>query len=138
MKATSLIEVVQEVVENTGLAEVPLRNRTALLSDNGSGYLSRVFGQYLWLMGIRHIVASPYHRQTNGKVGCYHRTVKEQVKLVLYDSPSALEFAVAYFVDYYSHRRYHEGVGNATPADVHYGRREAILQRRKEVKARTL
>jgi len=138
MTATSLIEVVQEAVENTGLAEEPLRDRTALLSDNGPGYLSRVFGQYLRLMGIRHIVASPYHPQTNGKVERYHRTVKEQVKLVLYDSPSALERAVAAFVDYYNHRRYHEGVGNVTPADVYYGWREAILQRRKEVKARTL
>jgi putative transposase len=138
MTASSLIEVVQDAVEKTGLAEVPLRDRTALLSDNGPGYLSRVFGQYLRLMGIRHIVASPYHPQTNGKCERYHRTVKEQVNLVVYDSPSALERAVAAFVDYYNHRRYHEGVGNVTPADVYYGRRDAILERRKEVKARTL
>ena len=52
--------------------------------------------------------------------------------------PSALERAVAAFVDYYKHRRYHEGVGNVTPADVCYGRRDAILEQRKEVKARTL
>ncbi len=83
MTAGSLIEVVQEAAEATGLAEVPLQDRTALLSDNGPGYLSHVFGQYLRLIGIRHIVASPYHPQTNGKIERYHRTLKEQVKLVL-------------------------------------------------------
>ena len=32
-----------------------------LLSDNGSGYVSRAFGDYLRLVGIRHILATPYH-----------------------------------------------------------------------------
>ena len=138
MTANSLIEVVQEAVEATGMTEVPLRDRTSLLSDNGPGYLSRVFDRYLWLLGIRHIVASPYHPQTNGKLERYHRTVKEQVKLVVYETPSALERAVNAFVDYYNHRRYHEGIGNVTPADAYYGRRQTILIRRKEVRQRTL
>ncbi len=138
MTAGSLIEVVQEAVEATGMAEVPLRDRTSLLSDNGPGFLSRTFGHYLWLLGIRHIVASPYHPQTNGKLERYHRTIKGQVKLVVYETPSALEKAVAAFVDYYNHHRYHEGIGNVTPADAYYGRQQAILEARKEVKQRTL
>ena len=44
-----------------------------LLSDNGSGYLSRQFGEYLRLVGVRHVVASAYHPQTNGKIERYHR-----------------------------------------------------------------
>lgn len=138
MTANSLIEVVQEAVEATGMTEVPLRDRTSILSDNGPGYLSRVFDRYLWLLGIRHIVASPYHPQTNGKLERYHRTVKEQVKLVVYETPSALERAVDAFVDYYNHRRYHEGIGNVTPADLYCGRRDEIVERRKEVRQRTL
>jgi transposase InsO family protein len=138
MTAVSLIEVVQEAVEATGMAEVPLRDRTSLLSDNGPGYLSRVFSRYLWLLGIPHIVASPYHPQTNGKLERYHRTLKEQVKLVVYETPSALERTVDAFVDYYNHHRYHEGIGNVTPADAYYGRRQTILIRRKEVRQRTL
>lgn len=104
MTAGSLIEVVQEAVEETGMTEVPLRDRTSLLSDNGPGYLSRVFSRYLWLLGIHHIVASPYHPQTNGKIERYHRTLKEQVKLVVYETPTALELSVATFVDYYNNR----------------------------------
>jgi RNA-directed DNA polymerase len=137
MTASSLIEVVQEAVEATGMTEVPLRDRTALLSDNGPGYLSRVFAGYLRQVGIRHIVSAPYHPQTNGKIERYHRTLKSQVKLVVYETPSALEQAVADFVEYYNQRRYHEGIGNVTPADVYFGRREAILAQRKEIKQRT-
>ena len=71
MTASSLVGVVQEAVERTGMTEVPLRDRTALLSDNGPGYLSRVFASYLRFVGIRHIVAAPYHPQTNGKIERY-------------------------------------------------------------------
>lgn len=137
MTANSLIEAVQEAVEETGMTEIPLRDRTALLSDNGPGYLSRVFAGYLKQVGIRHIVAAPYHPQTNGKIERYHRTLKSQVKLMVYEAPSALERAVADFVAYYNQRRYHEGIGNVAPADVYFGRREAILAQRREVKQRT-
>ena len=35
------IEVVQDAVDRTGMTEVPVADRTRLLSDNGSGYVSR-------------------------------------------------------------------------------------------------
>jgi len=54
------------------------------------------------------------------------------------ETPSDLERAVAAFVDYYNHRHYHEALGNVTPADVYYGRRDAILARRKEVQQRAI
>ena len=87
MTASSLVEVVQEAVERTGMTEVRLRDRTALLSDNGPGYLSRVFASYLRFVGIRHIVAAPYHPQTNGKIERYHRTLKREL-------PSALKLLI--------------------------------------------
>jgi hypothetical protein len=61
----SATAVVQNATEATDLAEVPLHDRMALLSDNGPCYLSHVFSQYLRLMGIHHIVALPHHPQTN-------------------------------------------------------------------------
>ena len=75
MTADSLIQVVQLAIDATGMTEVPLEDRTRLLSDNGSGYVSRAFRDYLNLVGIRHIRAAPYHPQTNGKLERYHQTV---------------------------------------------------------------
>jgi len=138
MSANSLIEVVQEAVDATGMTDVPVDNRTRLLSDNGSGYVSRVFRDYLHLVGIRHILAAPYHPQTNGKVERYQQSIKREVKQLPYELPSQLERAIADFVDYYNYRRYHKALGNVTPADVLYGRREEILTRRKEVQTLTI
>jgi putative transposase len=43
MSANSLIEAVQAAVDATGMTDVPVENRTRLLSDNGAGYVSRAF-----------------------------------------------------------------------------------------------
>ena len=56
---------------------------------------------------------------------------------VPYELPADLEAAIAAFVSYYNYRRYHKALGNVTPSDVLKGRRQEILQRRKEVKAQT-
>jgi putative transposase len=138
MAAGSLIDVVQKAVDVTGMTDVPVEDRTVLLSDNGAGYLSRQFGKYLRLVGVRHVVASPYHPQTNGKIERYHRSLKDEVELLPYEMPSALEQAIAAFIEYYNYQRYHEGLGNVTPYDVYTGRHIEIIQRRKEAKSRTL
>jgi putative transposase len=138
MSANSLIEVVQAAVDATGMTEVPVEDRTRLLSDNGSGYVSRTFREYLRLVGIGHILAAPYHPQTNGKVERYQQSLKREVNQLPYELPSQLEQAIADFVDYYNYRRYHKSLGNVTPADVLYGRREKILLRRKEVQILTI
>ena len=137
MTTDSLIEVVQEAIEITGMDDVPVQDRTKLLSDNGSGYVSRAFGEYLHQVGIRHILAAPYHPQTNGKLERYHRTLTTEVNQLPYEFVSDLESAIQSFVDFYNHQRYHKALGNVTPADVLEGQRELILARRKVVQRET-
>ncbi len=138
MTADSLIQVVQLAIDATGMTEVPVAERTRLLSEDGSGYVSRAFRDYLSLVGIRHILAAPYHPQTNGKLERYHQSIKQEVNQVPYEVPGDLEEAIADFVNYYNHRRYHKALSNVTPDDVLHGRREGILIKRREVKAQTL
>ena len=138
MTANSLIEVVQEAVDATDMTDVPVEDRTKLLSDNGAGYVSRAFRDYLHLVGIGHIMAAPFHPQTNGKVERYQQSLKREVNQLPYELPGQLERAIADFVDYYNYRRYHKALADVTPADVLYGRREHILERRKEVRIQTL
>ncbi len=125
-------------MDATGTTEVPVENRTKLLSDNGPGYVSRSFRDYLNLVGIRHILSAPFHPQTNGKVERYQQSLKREVNQLPYEAPSQLDKAIADFVDYYNYRRYHKALGDVTPADVLYGRREHIQQRRKEVQILTI
>ena len=138
MTSDSFIEVVQEAVDRTGMDQVPITDRARLLSDNGPGYVSRAFRDYLGVVGIRHILAAPFHPQTNGKLERYHQTLKRDVNQLPYELPSDLEAAIVAFVSYYNYRRYHKALGNVTPSDVLRGRREDILRRRREVKAQTI
>ena len=90
------------------------------------------------MVGIRHILAAPFHPQTNGKLERYHQTLKGDVNQLLHEMPSDLEAAIVAFVSYYNYRRYHKALGNVTPSDVLRGSREEILQRRKEIQAQTI
>ena len=138
MTSDSFIEVVQEAVARTGMDQAPVTDRTRLLSDNGPGYVSRAFRDYLGMVGIKHILATPFHPQTNGKLERYHQTLKRDVNQLPYEMPSDLEAAIVAFVSYYNYRRYHKALGNVTPSDVLRGRRQEILQRRKEIQAQTI
>ncbi|TGD42289.1 transposase [Pseudotabrizicola sediminis] len=45
---------------------------------------------------------------------------------------------MAAFIDHYNNRRYHESIGNLTPADVSFGRGETILAERRRIKQQTI
>ena len=136
--AEAISEVVQQAVEWTGMPAAPVETRARLLTDRGSGYLAAAFEDYLRALGIRHIYCAPHHPQTNGKLERFHETLKARLNLFVYTSRELLRAAMADFIRFYNHERYHEGIGNVTPADVYDGRREAILRRRVRRKSRTL
>ncbi len=71
---------------------------------------------------------------TQGKIECYHRLMKNVVRLENYHSPWELERAIARFVEYYNHERVHEAIHNLTPDDMYHGRQCAILNRRERIK----
>jgi putative transposase len=83
----------------------------------------------------RHTRSPP---QTNGKIERFPRNAQARMNLLVYTSPYELRRTMQDFIAYYNHRRYHEAIGNVTPADVYYERREEILRRRAEQKQRTI
>lgn len=85
-----------------------------------------------------HVRGAPHHPQTQGKIERWHQTLKNRVLLENYYLPGHLENQIAAFVEHYNHQRYHESIGNVTPADVYFGRDTAIKERRKRIKERTI
>lgn len=135
-KAEDAVEVLDGAVEFA----ISTHGRAAerLVSDHGKCFQSHKTRSYLRLMGIHPIQARAHHPQTLGKLERLHRTMKEEVNLHVYDSPWELARAIESFYRFYNWQRYHEALGNVTPADVYYGRAEAVQARRKTLKARTM
>ena len=90
MTAESISDVVEQAVEWTGMKNVPVEDRSRLVTDNGPGFLAQAFEDYLRMLALRHIRCSPHHPQTNGKLERFHETLKARVNLLVYPSPRAV------------------------------------------------
>ncbi|TMJ95307.1 MAG: IS3 family transposase, partial [Alphaproteobacteria bacterium] len=130
MSATDVSDTLQVALQGSGLNQVKVLHRPRLLSDNGPSYVSSELGEWLEDNGIRHIRGRPYHPMTQGKIERYHRSMKNRILLENYYLPGQLEQSIEEFVEYYNNCRYHESLDNLTPADVYFGRGQAILKRR--------
>jgi putative transposase len=126
---------IEEAITETGVNK---DNMPRLLTDNGASYISNEFNNYLTEKNMGHVRGAPYHPQTQGKIERYHRTMKNIVKLENYFFPDDLRAKLVEFVDYYNNHRYHEALGNVTPADVYFGREKQIKMQRQETKMKTL
>ena len=82
--------------------------------------------------------ASPGPRRRRNSLAALWQNAAEEILLEHYYLPGDLERQVAAFIDHYNHARYHESLGNLTPADVYFGRAEAILLERESIKRQTI
>jgi transposase InsO family protein len=138
MTAADVTETLRLALTAAGLNYASVRQRPRLLSDNGPSYLSAQLGAWLEERGMRHTRGQPYHPMTQGKIERYHRSLKNRILLENYYLPGQLEARLAEFVDFYNTRRYHESLGNLTPADIYFGRGPTILTRRQNIKRKTI
>jgi transposase InsO family protein len=138
MSAEDVKLTLNDAILFTGIRHVTVVHRPRLLSDNGSCYISKALSGYLEKEGIGHTRGKPYHPMTQGKIERYHRSMKNLILLDHYYSPSELEDQIRIFVDYYNNRRYHEALKNVTPVDVYYGRDLEVLERRGQIKQKTM
>jgi hypothetical protein len=138
MKASDVTETLTLALEASGLDGMKVAHRPRLLSDNGSSYIASDLADWLEEKGMDHVRGAPLHPQTQGKIERWHQTLKNRILLENYYLPGDLEQKVGNFVAYYNHLRYHESIGNLTPADVYFGRGQTILLERERIKRDTI
>ena len=136
MKAKDVTDTLEQALNTSN--NLDKGNMPRLLSDNGSSYVAEELANFLKAKGMGHVRGAPYHPQTQGKIERWHQTLKNRVLLDNYYLPSHLEYQIGEFIRYYNHERYHESLNNLTPADVYFGRGNAILEKRKKIKLKTL
>ena len=138
MKAEDVTDTLEMALTASGCDQAHVRHKPRLLSDNGSSYVSGDLAEWLDKQRMDHTRGAPYHPQTQGKIERWHQTLKNRILLENYYLPGDLEAQIGRFIEYYNHNRYHESLDNLTPADVYFGRGQAILQERHRIKRKTI
>ena len=138
MTAEDVTATLDLALKTSGCDSATVVAKPRLLSDNGSSYIAGDLADYLDEKGMDHVRGAPYHPQTQGKIERWHQTMKNRILLKHYFLPGDLERQIGAFVEYYNAQRYHESLGNLTPADVNCGRGEQILEQREEIKRKTM
>ena len=138
MKAGDVTDTLTMALQASGCDSARVVQRPRLLSDNGPSYVSSDLAAWLSGNGMEHTRGTPCHPQTQGKIERWHQTLKNRILLENYFLPGDLERQIAAFVDHYNHRRYHESIGNLTPADVYFGRGDIIMLERERIKRETI
>jgi putative transposase len=137
MKASDVTDTLTMALEASGLDRMNVVHRPRLLSDNGSSYVAGDLADWLEEKRMDHVRGAPLHPQTQGKIERWHQTLKNRILLENYYLPGDLEQKIGDFVAHYNHLRYHESIGNLTPADVYFGRGQTILLERERIKRDT-
>ncbi len=113
------IDIVHQGIEENG-------SPTELLTDRGSQFHSwkgkNKFDRLLNNLGVKHILASPQHPQTIGKLESFHRNIqRELLRQKEFDTIKEAKRAIDKYIKYYNHERVHMGIDYLTPADRYYG-----------------
>jgi transposase InsO family protein len=93
-----------------------------ILTDNGTQYVTwrgtSAFRKELQSRGIRHVVASPRHPQTLGKIERFWGSLwRECAKAAVFVDLADARTRIGHFVDYYNFHRPHQGIDGLVPAD---------------------
>jgi transposase InsO family protein len=87
-----------------------------VMTDNGSGYLSKAFRRAVERLGARHIRTRPYTPRTNGKAERFIQTCKREWAYARpYANSRVRHQALDVFLCYYNCHRPHWGLGRITP-----------------------
>ena len=138
MRAEDVTDTLDMALVASGCDQACVHHKPRLLSDNGPSYIAGDLADYIEKQRMSHVRGAPFHPQTQGKIERWHQTLKNRILLENYFLPGDLERQIETFVEYYNHQRYHESLGNVTPADAYFGRGEAIIQQRERIKRKTI
>ena len=79
IKAQTIIKALIKFFTLVGLPKV-------IQSDQGSNFMSKVFQQALYELGIEQVVSSAWHPESQGALERFHQTLKNMIRTYCYDN----------------------------------------------------
>ncbi len=90
-----------------------------VMTDNGSGYVARLFRKALRMLKIRHIRTRPYKPKTNGKAERFIQTLlREWAYTIPFSASNARAADLPRWLTWYNQQRPHGSLGRRTPAQA--------------------
>ena len=87
-----------------------------VLTDNGSGYRSKMFAEACQTLNVKHIFTKPYTPQTNGKAERFIQTLlREWAYARTYTSSEQRNMFLDLFLHMYNRHRPHRGINGFSP-----------------------
>ena len=87
-----------------------------VLTDNGSGYRSKIFAEACQTLNVKHIFTKPYTPQTNGKAERFIQTLlREWAYARTYTSSDQRNMFLDPFLHMYNWHRPHRGINGFSP-----------------------
>jgi len=88
-----------------------------IMTDNGSGYRSKLQARTIKRLGIKHLFTRPYRPRTNGKAERFIQTLlREWAYAAVYKTSDHRARALRPWLDFYNHQRPHGALGHQAPA----------------------
>jgi transposase InsO family protein len=90
-----------------------------IMTDNGSGYVSRLFAKACRLLGLRHLRTRPYTPRTNGKAERFIQTLMREWAYALpYRNAKRRAAQLPAWLQFYNEQRPHAGLNGRSPATI--------------------
>lgn len=113
------------------------REQLTVHSDRGAAMTSGFLSDLMRELGIGQSFSRPRVSNDNPYVESHFKTLKYRPEYPRrFESFDAAERYVEDFVDWYNHQHRHHGIAYLTPAEVHSGKAEVVIQQRQEVMSR--
>ena len=101
-------------------------------SDNGSQMKAKSFNAFLKDLGILNEYSRPHVPEDQAVLERFFRTIKQdEVYHQEYKNHYQAKDGISEFINYYNHRRPHQGIGFITPYEKLTGQKKRILKERR-------
>jgi hypothetical protein len=146
---TMLSNAIRGHLAELGIISAKGRNGTAelfkIIADEKDGRIPAAARFSLDVLARQHAAIAAEIGAIEKRIHAWHRSSEESRRLEqipgvgpIVATAGDLEARIVCFVEHYNHSRYHESLQNLTPADVYFGRGQAIILERERIKRDTI